>query len=453
MAAPADLADVASTGSSRSVIEPLVRLAVGLGDTEREHRLLPALTQNHDLVVVHRALAAEDLLERARAGGVDLLLVAGDLHRLNGERQRELAGTGVPTVVLAAAADRERWRQAGAAVVDLEAGPAEVREAITAVLEGSVPAVQLDEPEGLATGDGTDAQIDDSRSTVPALIAVTSAPGSPGRSTVALNLAASLGAVTATVLVDLDIAAPSQAMLLDSDPTRNIYMLAHAAPETPREWDHRLEQELQPISHRSRFARVLCGVPKPEMRSTVSPRFLDELLGQLQQRYRYVLLDMGSDALEISSAIGQVALRAAGRILLVASPDVLGLWRTRMITNRLEGAGDRLAVVINGYDKRYHHSRAEIAWNVGAPLAAVIPYDRPAMERALASQRPAVLDKKSRAGRSLVDLAARLHGDRLFLPPDEQPARKARRRAWRMPRLPRLRLGRRKAQPEEATGA
>ena len=414
----------------------LIRLAVGLGDTEREHRLLPELTQNQELVVVHRSLAADELLDRLNARDVDVALLAGDLHRLNADRQRELLGCSVPLVVLSATAEQAQWRAGGAAVVDLDASATELREAIAAVLDGTyaTPAPAEETIEAVQHGDDSG----DSVASVPSVIAVASAPGSPGRSTVALNLATSLGAVTATVLVDLDITAPSQAMLLDSDPTRNIYMLAHAAPETTREWDHRLQQELQPISHRSRFGRALCGVPKPEMRSTVSTRFLDELLSQLQQRYRYVVLDLGGDALETGSVIGQLALRSAGRILLVSTADVLGLWRTRMAINRLDGAHDRLAVVVNRYDKRHHHSRKEIEWSLGVPLAAILPYDRPAMERALAKQRPAVLDRKSRAGRGLLDLAARLHGDRLFLPLEEQPARRRKPHNWRWPALPRI---------------
>jgi len=151
-----------------------------------------------------------------------------------------------------------------------------------------------------------------------------------------------------------------------------------------------------------------------------------------------VVLDLGSDALETGSVIGQLALRSAGRILLVSTADVLGLWRTRMVINRLDGARDRLAIVVNRYDKRHHHSRKEIEWSLGVPLAAILPYDRPAMERALAKQRPAVLDRKSRVGRGLLDLAARLHGDRLFLPPEEQPARPRKPHTWRLPALPRI---------------
>ena len=35
------------------------------------------------------------------------------------------------------------------------------------------------------------------------------------------------------MLVDSDLSGPSIAAHIDADPTRNIYMLAHAEPETP----------------------------------------------------------------------------------------------------------------------------------------------------------------------------------------------------------------------------
>jgi DNA-binding transcriptional LysR family regulator len=128
-----------------------------LGDTEREPRLLPALTHNQELVVVHRSLAADELLERIRAGGVDVALLAGDLHRLSVDRQRELLGSGVPVVVLSAPAEQAQWRSAGAAVVDLDAGATDVREAISAVLEGTVAApLPVEEVIEAAVGPGND---------------------------------------------------------------------------------------------------------------------------------------------------------------------------------------------------------------------------------------------------------------------------------------------------------
>src|SRR5207237_10090599 len=93
-----------------------------------------------------------------------------------------------------------------------------------------------------------------------ALLAVTSGYGSPGRTTLAVNLAAALGTVAPTVLVDADLVGPSVAAYLDLDPTRNLYMLAHAEPETVRDWDRALDQELQSLDPRSRQAVALCGL-------------------------------------------------------------------------------------------------------------------------------------------------------------------------------------------------
>src|SRR5947209_12022265 len=92
-----------TTGPDRFVPEdaPPLRLAVGLGDPAREQAILPALGEAGDLVVAERCLAAEPLIARARAGQVDVVLVAFDLHRLGGTGLAELARTGVPLVLLA----------------------------------------------------------------------------------------------------------------------------------------------------------------------------------------------------------------------------------------------------------------------------------------------------------------------------------------------------------------
>jgi hypothetical protein len=55
----------------------------------------------------------------------------------------------------------------------------------------------------------------------------------------------------------------------------------------------------------------------------------------------------------------------------------------------------------------------------------VIPFDHAAVERSIAAQRPVVLDHKSRAAHVLLDLAGRVHGGKLVLPPEPGvPARR-----------------------------
>jgi len=46
----------------------------------------------------------------------------------------------------------------------------------------------------------------------------------------------------------------------------------------------------------------------------------------------------------------------------------------------------------------------------------VVPHDHRAAQTALAAQRPLVLDRRSAAARSLLDLASRLHAGRIELP-------------------------------------
>src|SRR5262249_37296381 len=156
-------------------------------------------------------------------------------------------------------------------------------------------------------------------------IVVASGHGAPGRTTVATNLAAALGRTAPTVLVDADLSGPSVAACLDADPTRNLYMLAHAEPATPREWQRALGQETQPLGAFSPHASVLCGAPKPEMRRGVSERFLVFLLAELRARYRFVVADIGADLHGADTALHRAAVGLADRILLVAAADLVGL--------------------------------------------------------------------------------------------------------------------------------
>lgn len=249
----------------------------------------------------------------------------------------------------------------------------------------------------------------------PLIVAVVGSYGSPGTTTVALNLAAALGAAVPTVLVDADLVKPSVAARLDVDPTRNLYMLAQAEPETSRDWERALTQESQPLAHHLPQAAVLCGVPKPQMRYAVSKPFFGRLLCELQRRYRHVVLDLGvGDDLQEPH---RSALLSAAHVLLVTSADLIGLWHARSALAGLatpasgwdRGAGV-VALVLNRHDGRYHYGRQDVERALGAGTAAVVPYDYRAVQRALAEQRPLVFDPRSRAGRALLDLAERLHG-------------------------------------------
>ncbi|MBV9278921.1 MAG: P-loop NTPase [Chloroflexi bacterium] len=422
-------------GGNRPV--PL-RLAAGLGDPERERSLLSALTDGGEVVLAERCLSADQLLSCVHRGQVDAILAAADLHRLSEGRLHELVRTGVPLVVLAPDAGDSRWQSLPGAILPLDADPEAVRRSLRATVRGERPrpASHTDEPveSTVPSEDPTEKSPADL-----SVLAVTSGPGSPGRTTVALNLAVALGAVAPTILVDADLSGPSVAAYLDLDPTRNLAMLAHAEPETSREWDRAIAQEVQPLGPGSRHGVALCGVPKPEMRGGITAPFFERLLAELRGRYRYLILDVGWDLLGPGAEIHRLALASAQRVLLVASADLVGLWRARMALGLLHAHHaidpERVALVVNRHDRRHGHGRREIEWALHHPVAALVPFDHAGLQRALDTQRPLVLDNRSRAGRALLDLAERIHGGSIELPPEPSgPDRRA--RLGRMPWVP-----------------
>jgi Flp pilus assembly CpaE family ATPase len=405
------------------------RLAAGLGDPEREQRLLSSLGSTGDIVVAERCLSADELIDYVQRGCIDAVLVASDLHRLNESRLDELARSRLPLLLLAPDPEAEHWQSFPGALLTSNAESDSVRQVLLAVIRGEHPPRPTHRAEAeVPTVEPVEAA---SAPETLSMIALASGHGSPGRTTVAVSLAAALGAVAPTVLVDADLSGPSIAACLDADPTRNISMLVHAEPETPRDWDRAIAQEVQPLHPRSPHGVVLCGVPKPEMRSLIPIRFFERLLSELRQRYRYVILDIGADFLGAEVALHRTALAQAHQILLVGSADLVGLWHTRtalgLLQDQLALGPERIALIINRHDRRYHHGRAEIEWALGLPTAAIVPYDHGSAQRALAAQHPLILEGRNRAGRVLVDLAERVHGGSILLPPELREGKRMRR--------------------------
>jgi MinD-like ATPase involved in chromosome partitioning or flagellar assembly len=367
---------------------------------------------------------------------VDAALVAFDLHRLSQGALTELTRTSVPLVLLAPQPPDERWATLRAVVLPLDAHPDAVQEALRAVVRGERPRAGETQkaPHAAAPPEAVDSRTPPD---VLSVLAVAGGHGSPGRTTVAINLAAALGAVASTVLVDCDVTSPGVAAYLDADPTRNVYMLAHSEPATPGEWARALAQEVQPLAARSPQAVVLCGVPKSEMRAAITGRFVEHLVGALQSHYRYVILDIGAEVLGSEGVAHRAALQLAQQVLLVAAGDLVGLWQARVALARLETQlqvdRQRVALIVNRHDRRYHHSRAEIEWALGIPTAAVLPWDHAGAQRAVAAQRPVVLNGPNRLGRGLLELADRVHGGKVVLPREPAGANRLRWPRWSVP--------------------
>jgi Flp pilus assembly CpaE family ATPase len=411
---------------------PPLGVIVGLGDPARERVLLPELRTSGDVSIVARCLTADQVIERAQGSDAVVALIAFDLHRLGSDTLAALIQTRIALVVLAPDPTSLPWPTGDGfpgLILPLDADPQAIRSALQAAVQGersasfalrhrAVGERSVPESARISTGPGG------------TMLCAASGPGSPGRTTVALNLALALGAVAPTILVDADLVGPSVAAHLDLNPARNLAMLAHADPTTPVAWERALAEDVQPLSPRSPQGFVLCGLPKLELRTTISRGFFERLIAQLRPRYRYVLCDLGADLLGGDLPVHRTALGLADQILLVTAADLVELWRGRagrdLLRDHLHVAPERTALVINRHQARHHNGRVEIEASFGTAAAAVIPDDPVAAQRALADQRPLVLDARSRAGRALIDLAERICAGRITLPPEASD----RRRTW-----------------------
>jgi MinD-like ATPase involved in chromosome partitioning or flagellar assembly len=442
-------------------------VALGLGDQELEQRLRPALDAADDLDIVAQCLAAEQVLQLVEARQVDALVLAWTLHRLTDAVLDQLGRAAVPVVLLVADPREERWRSRSGPVLPMTTDASTVRQAVLAGRGGHrtahppSPGPMVPDPVVLQP-------VDRAERAAGSVIAVTGGVGGPGRTTVAISLAAALGAAEPTVLVELDLSAPAIVAHLDADPSRNLCTLAHSVRENPGSWSAALEDELQPLGPHPHSAVVLCGPPKREMRTSIAPALVERLIDELARRHRWVILDVGPDLLgaETPAANHRVALACANTILLVAGCDLVSLWHARTALDHLErllGVERRaLNLVLNKHDLRFHHSRAEVEWHLGAPVVAVIPFDEGGLQRAISEQRPLVLDHASRAARALMQLAEAINERKLRVP--SLPPDPGRQNAWwsrllgarRVPALRRSRLedarSRRPLVPEPRSG-
>ena len=416
--------------------------------------------------VSRRCADLAELLSVAAAGLGAAAVVSADLQRLDREAVAQLLGAGVAVVGLVDPGDatgRERLLRLGVQrVLPADAAPEDVARAVTMSVEDLAAAADAPaggqgrggrEPPGTA---GVPARWRDDASAGPdppapdpagpdppgrgRIIAVWGPAGAPGRTTIAVTVAAELAAAgESSLLVDADTygASVAQALAL-LDESAGLAAATRAANQGGLDLP-RLAALTPSVGER---LRVLTGLPRPHRWPELRPSALEVVWQRARELAAWTVIDCGFclEADEELSYDGVAprrnaatlsALGAADAVLAVGAGDPVGLQRLVRGVQELREvlpAGTPTRVVVNrvrqsavGPSPR-QRVREAVRRFAGVDDVACVPDD------------PGACDAAMLAGRTLTEIApgspARLAIARLAAELSGVPAATPERRRW-----------------------
>ncbi|HEY9413004.1 MAG TPA: P-loop NTPase [Jiangellaceae bacterium] len=364
------------------------------------------------LYVARRCVDVADLLATASAGHGRVVLLSADLRRLDREVLSRLRSAGLAVVgVVPPGVDgaATRLHELGVAhVVGADVGPDELAGVVVTAVEA------VGEPE-VATRADHDTDLDDSGHADRGpgdggVIAVWGPVGAPGRTTVAVNLAAELAQTGLSVLlIDADTYGSSVAQhlgLLDEAP--GLAGVSRAANNGRVDADVLARHAREVVSG----LRVLTGISRSGRWPELRPSSLEAVWAAVRHAADVTVVDAGfclerDDEISFDIAAPRrngatiSALEHADHVLAVGAGDPIGLARL------VRGLGDLreivpgvpISVVINRVRSSVAGPEPEreiagaMSRYAGVAPAAFIPDD------------PAALDAAVRGGLSLVEVA------------------------------------------------
>ncbi|HEX6548336.1 MAG TPA: cyclic nucleotide-binding domain-containing protein [Candidatus Dormibacteraeota bacterium] len=251
------------------------------------------------------------------------------------------------------------------------------------------------------------------------VVSVYSPKGGAGRTTVAVNLAATLAKQFPGEVLLVDLALPyNHAALLSNLVPTGCLALTAQAPGNNFE-----EALLGGILHHPGGMMLLPGVLKPEHADLVNPQLIGQSMNLLSNTFRYIVFDLGVALTENVLTV----LEHSQRIVLLATPELSTLKDIsdllNIFTNVLQIVPGRVLITMNNKIAKPVVGREDVERTLKQEIAVEIGYDgSKADEAAVKGEILAITDPKSAIGRGSEALAAIVAG----LKPEETGAPGAR---------------------------
>ncbi len=391
------------------------------------------------ITVVRRCVDLADLLAAASTGTARAALLSAELRRLDRDALARLAAARVAVVGLFSPGDGEaenRLRQLGVVhVLSADSAPTGISAAVSAALGEQEAGADALAPGGwsqpLEALPGVDAPADPGMPVEPGsgrLVAVWGPTGAPGRTTVAVNVAAELAASgVPTLLVDADVYGGVVAQVLgflDEAPglaaaTRlanngqlDLAALAAVAPQAAPN------------------LRVLTGISRADRWPELRPSALEQVWLLSRSLAAVTVVDLGfcleqDEELSFDTAAPRrngatlATLDAADTVLAVGAADPVGMQRlVRGLTQLREVVPGALPrVVLNRVRRSAVGAEPEgqlaaaLERYAGVRDPAYVPEDRESLDAALLQARALhEVDAGSKARVALAGIAADLAG-------------------------------------------